>query len=362
MGDFSQIEDFLNDDSFINWVLSGTEDSHWELFITTYPEKINLLLQAKEIVRTLYAAEDISFPADSAKTWSRIQQTLHSDPPFTTISSKFSTILRKNLMRSMILLLMLTGTIWYFSNQKTDSYTRILSERAAGFSLLEKVNNSPAPMELFLPDSSIVTLQRHSKLSYPPQFDSLNREVYLTGEAFFKVKKDRKPFYVYAGDLVTKVLGTSFNIKAIEGDPEVVVNVQSGSVSVSAKEQKSYGPRLKAQSTILLPNQEVTYNRSAASLNKTISATPSLVFPSSESLLKEYEEVPVTHLLNTLAQIYGINILFNEENLASCIITTNLTNQTLFESLEIICSTIGSTFNIIDAQIVIDSTGCSPTE
>ena len=67
-----------------------------------------------------------------------------------------------------------------------------------------------------LPDGSVVMLSASAQLSYTKEFgkDS-TREVWLSGgEAFFKVAKNpEKPFLVYCGEVVTKVLGTSFNIK-----------------------------------------------------------------------------------------------------------------------------------------------------
>jgi transmembrane sensor len=362
MADFSDIEDFLNDDTFVNWVLTGAGNTYWELFISTYPEKNIILQQAKEIILTLYAAEDINFPTDAAKTWNRIQQTLNSEPSVVDSGDKYGPILRKVLSIGLLSILFFMGAMWYYKSTQPDSYTRFRNEWSSNIDLVERTNPGNKPLNIQLPDGSTVILQHNSKISYPSSFDSLNRTVYLTGEAFFKVKKDKKPFYAHAGELVTRVLGTSFNIKAFEGDSEVVVNVRSGSVKVSATEQQVFRQNLKTKSMILLPNQEVIYNRKAASLNKTLAATPSPVFPASKSLLKEYDDVPVNQLFKILDQIYGINILFNEDDLSTCIITTNLTNQTLFESLEIICSTIGATFHIIDAHIVIESKGCLPNE
>lgn len=75
--------------------------------------------------------------------------------------------------------------------------------------------SSEVPLEVKLPDGSIVTLNAHSKLSYPKQFAGDLRTVKLQGEAFFDVSHNpEKPFIVEADSLFTRVVGTAFNLNA----------------------------------------------------------------------------------------------------------------------------------------------------
>src|SRR3546814_15170548 len=77
-----------------------------------------------------------------------------------------------------------------------------------------------------LPDGSIVWLKPNTWISFPPTFASSKREVKMEGEAFFEVTTDASsPFVVYSGDLVTRVVGPSFNITAYgEGTMEEVTD------------------------------------------------------------------------------------------------------------------------------------------
>src|SRR5690606_37685879 len=85
--------------------------------------------------------------------------------------------------------------------------------------------------------------------------ESGNREVKLTGEAFFEIKKDEsRPFLVYAQGIVTKVLGTSFNIRARQGDEKIIVDVKTGKVAVFREKNSNEEPYL------LTPNQQVVYD------------------------------------------------------------------------------------------------------
>jgi transmembrane sensor len=89
--------------------------------------------------------------------------------------------------------------------------------------------------QLLLSDSSVIWLKSGSTLQYTSTYGKDKRELaLLNGEAFFKVQKDDDhPFIVKTNQLETRVLGTSFNIQAYAGRPNVQVWVASGRVQVS---------------------------------------------------------------------------------------------------------------------------------
>ena len=67
--------------------------------------------------------------------------------------------------------------------------------------------------QIVLPDGTAVWLNSGSKLSYTEDFGKNNRTVYLDGEGFFDVTKNKKiAFEVYAGETRIRVLGTQFNM------------------------------------------------------------------------------------------------------------------------------------------------------
>src|SRR5690606_9914983 len=85
--------------------------------------------------------------------------------------------------------------------------------------------------EVELPDGSVVWLNKGAKLSYLKGFKNFyDREVNLSGEAFFDVKPNaEKPFIIETANTATRVLGTSFNVKT--NGENVAVSVFSGKVS-----------------------------------------------------------------------------------------------------------------------------------
>ena len=90
---------------------------------------------------------------------------------------------------------------------------------------------------LVLSDGTEVFLNSDSELRYPVKFTGKNRMVDLKGEAFFEVTPDSlHPFVVQAGEMRTRVLGTSFNIMAYTDEPTIQTTLFTGRVEVSVEQ------------------------------------------------------------------------------------------------------------------------------
>jgi ferric-dicitrate binding protein FerR (iron transport regulator) len=87
---------------------------------------------------------------------------------------------------------------------------------------------------LILEDGTKVWLNSETKLRYPVSFVGDERRVFLEGEAYFKVAKGSKPFYVEAQGQIIKVYGTEFNVSAYSSDKIVYTTLVEGHVSVRA--------------------------------------------------------------------------------------------------------------------------------
>jgi len=112
--------------------------------------------------------------------------------------------------------------------------------------------------EVELSDGTLVHLNSGTKLRYPVKFlKGRKREVFIDGEAYFKVAKDREhPFIVNAGAVAVEVLGTEFNISSYKEDSSVRTVLVEGSVSMS----NSVVPEEKV---VLKPGYEGTWNKTA---------------------------------------------------------------------------------------------------
>ena len=88
--------------------------------------------------------------------------------------------------------------------------------------------------KLLLPDGTKVWLNAASSIRYPIAFSGTERKVFVTGEAYFEVAKDKtKPFRVVANDLVVEALGTAFNVNAYADEPYISTTLLEGSVLIT---------------------------------------------------------------------------------------------------------------------------------
>jgi len=119
-------------------------------------------------------------------------------------------------------------------------------------------NSTTAPRvkrKLVLSDSTVVTLNSGTTLSYPLSFGDKNREVYLNGEAFFEVHKDPKhPFIIHTGKMNVRVLGTVFNIKSYDDASQSETSLIEGSIEVTLNDRKSDRIILKPKEKLIVEN------------------------------------------------------------------------------------------------------------
>lgn len=124
--------------------------------------------------------------------------------------------------------------------------------------IIESKSPAGSTSRLELGDGTIVQLNAGSILNYPSHFTGSSRTVFLNGEAYFEVAKDKKhPFVVETNQLKIKVLGTHFNIKSYENDYRVVTTLMEGSVSVEFDKDGNIPNR----PVVLKPNQQVVFDK-----------------------------------------------------------------------------------------------------
>ena len=260
-------------------------------------------------------------------------------------------------------LAVLMGLGWYFQIWKTATVPTLPSEVSeAKPAFLEKTNTSALPERIILSDRSVVTLEPGSKIRYPATFTGQNREVTLTGEAFFEVQKNpHQPFLVYSNDLITKVLGTSFRIKSNSANRNITVSVRTGRVSVYSPALATAAKTKSDPETIgvvLTPNQQVTYLDLEHRLVKTLVEKPVVLVQKAELPTFTFQNTPISVLMTAIEKTYGVDVVYDEEVMSNCFITTSLEQEDLYDKLNIICKLLGASYKVIDAQIVISGPGC----
>lgn len=221
----------------------------------------------------------------------------------------------------------------------------------------EIINSENHPRLLTLPDGSLITLEPGSSVKWRSDFNTAVREIRLEGQAFFEVvRNEQRPFIVRAREVTTKVLGTSFTVRAFAQDKNVTVAVKTGRVSVSTNdESRSPTPR----EFILTPNQELIYNKDKAQVERKIVEAPQPILPEEEVKRMRFKRAPVSEIFEAIEKVYGVDIEFDEALFSSCTLTTSISDGDLYNRLTIITSAIGAKYTMKENKIVISGTGCN---
>jgi transmembrane sensor len=255
---------------------------------------------------------------------------------------------------SLTILTLAIGFVYSYSSNKE---VHLLSARHNS-SVIN--NTSETAKEITLEDGTRINLQPNSSITFTKPFDPERREVTLEGEGFFRVTRDEKrPFIVYAGKVVTRVLGTSFNINA-NNRSKVTVSVKSGKVSVSKLEAGFLGiGKTLEHEVILTPNERAIYLKNDNSIEATLVESPEIVTSQEDAKVMRFENAPLSSIFTELARAYQVEIEFDEQLLKDCKLTTTLNNENLFNRLNIICKATGGTYSMEGTKIIIQNDGCS---
>ncbi|HEV7350332.1 FecR family protein [Telluribacter sp.] len=356
------VEDFVLDDEFRDWIQGSSHlESFWLSFVQNHPEKKQEIRKAEQLIRaTAVAPERLSEKEVREEVHRFIEKALPAPTPdvvsFGSLASTKKRTWGTWAMAAMLVLALGAGWLLYQNQVGNDSPK--LMALGLNSKLAETFNDSQKPLRLQLSDGSVVMLSPRSRLLYPAQFADSSRIVHLTGEAAFSVQRNSRPFMVYTGEMVTKVLGTRFVIRAYNQDKNYTVQVQSGKVSVySAKPEPTTSNR-EINGLILTANQAAIFETEARQLTKTVVANPSRLKNAVESADFVYDEVPLPTVLHELEQHYGIAIQFDKQSFNACKITATLTNENLYEKLDLLCKTVSASYEIVDGQIVVSGKGC----
>jgi len=179
--------------------------------------------------------------------------------------------------------------------------------------------------EIVLPDGSQVILNVNSRLSYPEKFRRSSRQVNLSGEGFFKIRKDPgKPFLVKMADrAMVEVLGTSFNIEAALSGKETRVQVVEGSVAfytTVASENRAILE--KGDQAEILEGQIIIHSNSDPN------------FLSWQTGVLYFQQSRITDVVRELENHYNRKITLDKNIPDDILFTSTIDNQELEDVLE----------------------------
>ncbi|MCF2447657.1 FecR family protein [Dyadobacter sp. CY345] len=221
----------------------------------------------------------------------------------------------------------------------------------------EKKNTSDFNERFQLEDGSIIDLSPGSSVRYPTHFSGEKRVVFLLGKAFFDITKiPEKPFFVYSDHMVTRVLGTRFYVEEQKGIEAPQVEVVSGAVAVyeNTKENTAQG-----NNVILKPNQKTSFFPGEHKFVTSLVAEPQIIDDSVNSGRFKFYNTPLSKVLDNLHTSYGIDIILENRQMATCPLTANLTGQPLYTQLDIICAALNASYKIKGTSIFVAGKGCN---
>ena len=246
-----------------------------------------------------------------------------------------------------------------FNRNSIDSISKG-SNRLSSIEQIQHKNVTKAIVKIQLPDSSTVELKPGAEISYVKYWSNRKREVHLIGEAFFEVIKDsRRPFYVYGGSVVTKVLGTSFTVNAARDAESIEVAVRTGKVSVyEGTNPNNTAPNSEVTGVILTPNERVEYFVDDKHWVTSLVEQPKRLPATTKVSEFIFSDTPMSEVVRNIEESYSIDVIIENEGSYSCTFTGDVSQMELYDMLEVICKSTGVDFEVKGTKILITGNGC----
>jgi transmembrane sensor len=193
---------------------------------------------------------------------------------------------------------------------------------------IQTVMTQPAEKTMVrLPDGSEVWLNSESTLQYTKKFSAKERKVQLTGEAYFTVVKDKKPFVVCTENARTQVLGTAFNVWARHQETRVIV--KRGHVRLMRSLQDSDSVDLIKNQMSRIEQQDPPENPSSVNAENRIGWMEGRLL---------FEKAPLSEILEEVERFYGVKIDLMNDTLSRETLTATFENiplSTVLQSLSL---------------------------
>lgn len=241
MKTYTTVDDFLQDNSFVRWVLNpdSPNSSLWEQ-IASDKQKAILIRQARLILLELDLPGNDWEVQGQMALLSEIHQRIQTKNihfPTAAKQGKASTsTYGKKAFYFLFILFFSFMAFLAFDIVKSDK-EEVMDEAKVEHHWITKFNPKGQKSKIHLPDGSTVILNAESEIKFRSDFGETNREVYLTGESFFEVAPDSLlPFQVFSGKLITTALGTSFNVNSYDPN-HIQVQLATGKVEVMSESQ-----------------------------------------------------------------------------------------------------------------------------
>lgn len=288
------------------------------------------------------------------RLWEQIQSKMEVEEPIDNVQSLHKRISLGWLGIAASLLLVATWWVVMPWARKAPTDSVVFND------WLSRTNDTNTPLFIQLEDGSKVKLLPKGVLRFPKHFSKNNRTVYLSGDAFFDIQKaPSRPFYVHTDRVIAKVLGTSFFVRTDSETKDVRVEVVTGRVAVYGQTSTKQAP--VTNGVVLSPNQAATYYDEQKHFVTGLVEHP-IRLPSHDMSHPEpsfqFDDSPLSEVIKRLELAYGIDIVVENEQQNNCLLTANLTNQPLYNQLDLICAALNAHYEVQGTIILLSGKGC----
>lgn len=203
--------------------------------------------------------------------------------------------------------------------------------------------------EVKLSDGTIVHLNSGSSLKYPVSFlEGKDRQVFVKGEAYFKVTEDKShPFIVSIDQMNVRVLGTEFNVSSYADDDYMNTVLVSGKVQIYDA-SISYEPDTSLE---LDPGRIATWNKVQNGF--TVKKVNTDIYTGWIDGKLIFRDMPFKTIRKKLERHYNVTIINNNKALNENTFNANFDTESIEEVLETFDRNFGIKYKIIDNQIII---------
>ena len=175
-------------------------------------------------------------------------------------------------------------------------------------------------IQIMFQDGTKVYINSDSKLRYPKKFALNTREVYLEGEAYFVVAKNKnRPFIVNLSGPAIHVLGTSFNVQDYPENKDIVVCLDEGNINLTLPTEKKYPVKPGERLVYNKDNQQCTISKMNDMRRLSMWKQNVIVF----------KDTPLSEVIKILNRWYNVEFKVEDENVLKYVYTLTSDNTLL---------------------------------
>jgi ferric-dicitrate binding protein FerR (iron transport regulator) len=285
--------------------ISEEKDNQLNLWLIHQPENVIIYNQLKSYYNQ-HKRLPTHFNPDSSWALKKFQETILTR----SAHSKRRILLYWTKIAAAVFIIVLG--FWFL--QKSDKVSPIHYTTIAA--------SDTAMLRYKTPDHSTIWLKAKSKIRYADNFEK-NRTIYLIGEAYFEVAHNKSyPFKVFAGNSVTTVVGTKFNISSWVTHPNIEITVTDGKV-IFGKEKGNAVALVKGQRGVLTKSDELI----------TIQ-TPEANYLSWMTKEFYFDNTPLNTIMEKLADVYQFKFDIPNQSLKEIRLTAKFSKRPLAEIIQ----------------------------